>query len=381
MKYLPLIWAGLWRKKLRTLFTFASIAIAFLLFGLLQGVNAAFSQSIAGGHLNRLYVNSKISFTEPLPVGDLPLIEAVPGVSSVAYASWFGGYYQDPKNFIFSFPVPVERYMAIYPEFVLPPDQMEAFRHSRTGAVIGKDLALKYGWKVGDHIPVKSTIWTKKDGTSDWAFDVVGIYQDPSDPSQANQLLFNQDYFDEARGFGKGTVGWYVVEIKDPAQAASVGAAIDRLFANSPDETKTQTEKENQQSFLKQLGDIDFIVTAITGAVFFTLLFLTGNTMMQSVRERIPEFAVLKTLGFSDGGVLTLVLAESVLLCVIAASIGLAGSAALFPAVKPFIGVASLPPVVIGLGLGVAVLLAFVTGLLPAWRVRRLNVVDALAGR
>jgi len=381
MKYLPLVWAGLWRKRTRTLFTLLSIMIAFLLFGMLQGTNAAFSRGVADANVNRLVTVSRISFTESLPYGDLAQIEALPGIDRVAFASWFGAYYQDPKQFVFSFPVDAERYFNLFPEFKLPKEQMDAWLHTRTGAVIGVELAKKYGWKIGDRVPLHSTIWTKPDGTSDWNFDIVGIYDDPDDKSQANAFFFNHSYFDEGRSFSKGTVGWYIERIKDPTTAATSSAAIDHLFLNSPDETKTQTEKEFNRSFLKQLGDINFIVTSILGAVFFTLLFLTGNTMMQSLRERVPELAVLKTLGFTDGGVLALVLAECLLLCVISALIGLGIAALLFPLMKDVIGVVNLPVSVIGLGIGVAVLLALVTGLPPAWRAMRLNIVDALAGR
>ena len=381
MKYLPLIWSGLWRKRTRTCFTLLSIMIAFLLFGMLQGTNAAFNRGVDEANVNRLVTVSRISFTEALPYADMAQIEAVPGVDHAAFASWFGAYYQDPKQFVFSFPVEPERYFNLFPEFHLPKDQMDTWVRTRTGAVIGIGLAQKYGWKIGDRVPLHSTIWTKPDGTSDWNFDIVGIYEDPQDHAQEKAFFFNHGYFDEARSFGKGTVGWYVVRIKDPTAAVATGAAIDHLFLNSPDETKTQTEKEFQQSFLKQIGDINFIVTAILGAVFFTLLFLTGNTMMQSLRERIPELAVLKTLGFTDRGVLALVLAECLLLCVIAAALGLAVAAALFPMMKDVLGIVTLPPQVIGLGIGVAVLLALVTGLPPAWRAMRLNIVDALAGR
>ncbi|HEV2676295.1 MAG TPA: FtsX-like permease family protein [Aliidongia sp.] len=381
MKFLPLVWAGLWRKRTRTFFTLLSILIAFLLFGMLQGTNAAFSRGVDAANVNRLVTVSRISFTEPLPYADLAQIEALPGVDHVAFASWFGAYYQDPKQFIFSFPVDPERYFNLYPEFKLPKEQLDTWKRTRTGVVIGIGLAHKYGWKIGDRVPLHSTIWTKPDGTSDWDFDVVGIYEDPQDAGQENAFFINHAYFDEARAFGKGTIGWYIVRIKDPTTAVATGEAIDKLFLNSQDETKTQTEKEFQQSFIKQMGDINFIVTAILGAVFFTLLFLTGNTMMQSLRERVPELAVLKTLGFTDGGVLMLVLAECLVLCVIAAALGLAAAAALFPMLKDVVGIVNLPLEVVGLGIGVAVLLALVTGLPPAWRAMRLNIVDALAGR
>ena len=381
MKYFPLIWAGLWRKKLRTILTLFSIVIAFLLFGLGQGVNSAFSRGVAGANIDRLYVQSRISFTEPLPFADLPQVEAVPGVATVAYASWFGTYFQDPKNFVFSFPVDADRYFAVYPEMKLPADQLAALEHTRTGAVVGRALADKYGWKIGDKVPLHSQIWVQKGGTSDWTFDIVGIYEQPEDAASANQFLFNHAYFDEARSFSKGKVGWYIVKLADPSRASEVAGNIDKLFANSPDETKTVTEKENAQSFMKQIGDINFIVNAIVGAVMFTLLFLTGNMMMQSMRERIPEFAVLKTLGFSDTGVLALVLSESLLLCLAAAGIGLAAAAAIFPMAKNVFGVVNLPAIVLFMGFAAAVLLALISGLPPAWRAKRLNIVDALAGR
>ncbi len=381
MKYFPLICAGLWRKRTRTIFTLLSIITAFLLFGLLQGVNSAFSQGVAGANIDRLYVQSRISFTEPLPSADLPQIEAVPGVAGVAYATWFGTYFQDPKNFVFSFPVDADRYFTIYPELKLPADQRDALAHTRTGAVIGRALADKYGWKIGDKVPLHSQIWTQKGGSSDWSFDIVGIYDSPEEPARATQFLFNHAYFDEARSFSKGKIGWYIVKIGDPSRATEIAGNIDKLFANSPDETKTVTEKENAQSFLKQIGDINFIVDAIVGAVLFTLLFLTGNMMMQSVRERIPEFAVLKTLGFSDSGVLALVLSESLLLCLAAAAIGLAAASAIFPMLKDVVGVVKLPAVVLLIGFVIAVLLALISGLPPAWRAKRLNIVDALAGR
>ncbi|MGB8842147.1 MAG: ABC transporter permease [Aliidongia sp.] len=382
MKYFPLIWAGLWRKKTRTIFTLLSILVAFLLFGLLQGVNAAFNLGVEGANLNRLYVQSRISFTENLPFADLPQLEAVPGVTKVAHATWFGPYYQDPKNFIFAFPVDTERYFAIYPELKLPPDQLQSLIHTRTGAAISQNLANKYGWKIGDRVPLRSTIWTKKsDGTSDWTFDVVGIYDTAEAKGFVADFLFNYSYFDEARAFSRGTVGWYIVQIDDPAHAAPIAAAIDKLFENSTDETRTQNEKENAQSFLKQQGDINLIVTLIIGAVFFTLLFLTGNTMMQSVAERIPEFAVLKTLGYSGAGVTALILSESLLLCVTAAVLGLAAASAIFPLMQGVIGVPTLPPSVPAIGVMVAVILALAIGLPPAWRLHRLRLVDARAGR
>lgn len=381
MKYFPLIWAGLTRARLRTILTLLSITVAFLLFGMLQGVNAAFSSSVRGAHLDRLVVQSKVSITDQLPMADREQIAAIPGVQRVTYATWFGGYYRDAKNNIFSFPIDADSYFDVFPELVPPPDQLATLLKTRSGAVIGRGLAQQNGWKIGDAIPIKSTIWTKADGTSDWTFQVVGIFGSPGDPAQEQRLFFNNDYFDEARSISKGTVGWYAVRIRDPAAAPRVAAAIDKLFANSDHETKTVTEKEFTQAFMKQAGDINLIVSSIIGAVFFTLLFLTSNTMMQSVRERIPEFAVLKTLGYSDLIVLSIVIAEALLLAVAAAALGLTGAAAAFPALAGMVGVSHLPASVFALGFGAAVGLALVSGLLPAVRVAHLNVVDALAGR
>jgi putative ABC transport system permease protein len=381
VKFLPLIWAALWRKKTRTVFTLASILVAFLLFGMLQGVNAAFNATIDRANVNRLIVASAIAFTESLPYSAMAQIEQLSGVSAVSQQSWFGTYYQDPKNFVFSFPTEPLRWRKVNPEYKLPDDQFDAWTRTRTGAVVGIDLARQYGWKIGDRVPLHSVIWTKAGGSSDWEFDVVGIYTSPDSPTRGNQFFFNYSYFDEARSFGKGRVGWFVAQVQDPRQSAQIAASIDKLFANSTDETETKTEKEFQQSFLKQIGDINFIVTRILFAVFFALLFATGSSLMQSVRERIPELAVLKTLGFTDGGVLLLVLAESLMLCVLAAALGLASAAALFPVLKGAIGVVTLPRVVIIEGGVIAVCLALATGLLPAWRARQLNIVDALAGR
>ena len=207
MKYFPLLWSGLWRKRTRTFLTLAAITVAFLLFGLLQGVNAAFSNSIAASRLDRLYVQSRVSFTEPLPLSYEAQLETVPGVDNVAFANWFGGYYQDAKNVIFTFAVNADRYFALYPEIVLPPEQLQAMINTRTGAIIGSDLVKKFGWKVGDKVPLKSQIWTHKDGSFDWDFDIVGIYDNPSNTSQNSSFLINYKYFDEGRAFGNGTIG------------------------------------------------------------------------------------------------------------------------------------------------------------------------------
>lgn len=380
MKYFPLLWAALWRKKARTWFTIAGILVTFLLFGMLEGVNSAFSAAVDNANVNRLIVSSNISLTEQLPYSYLSQIETVPGVAHVTHATWFGAWYQDSKNQIFSFPASTERDHLVFPERILPPEQYEALLHTRTGAIVGAELAEKYHWKIGDRVPLNSTIWTKGDRSSVWNFDIVGIYHVPSNPGQEQMFIFNHEYFDEGRAFNKGTVGWYTVMVKDPTQSAQVAQAIDKLFANSPTETKTETEKEFQQAFIKQTADINYIVDRILFAVFFALILATGTTMLQSVRERVPELAVMKTLGFSDTGVLSLVLAESLLLWMFSAALGLGVAAILFPALKNFLGLVALPGSVVASGFTLTVVLALLTGLLPAWRAKRLDIIEALRG-
>jgi len=379
MKYFPLLWAGLWRKRTRTIFTILSVVAAFLLYGLLQGVNSWLSNALDQSAVNRLYTVSRISYVEPLPLSYTQQIESVPGVDKVGYFAWFGGYFQDAKNQVQSYAVEPQRMFDVYKEWKVPKEQLEQMKRQRNGAIVGASTMKRFNWKIGDHIPLRTPIWTRKDGAPSYDFEIVGVY---TAPAQDNIFLMNYDYFDEARSFAKGQVAIYVFSIKDPTKSAAIAATVDKMFANSPNETKTQNEKEFAQAQIKQLGDIGFMVNAIVGAVLFTLLFLTGNTMMQSVRERIPELAVLKTVGFTDGMVTTLVLAESALLCVIAAFIGLGLAALAFPGIgKAIGGTVSLPLSVLGTGAIAAILLAMISGLPPAVRANRLAVVDALAGR
>jgi putative ABC transport system permease protein len=385
MKYLPLLLSALLRKKTRTALTLLSVAAAFTLFGMLDAVRVAFNapQSVAG--IDRLIVASRFSIIQPLPYADLVRIRQVPGVRKVAYANWFGGVYQDPKNFFANIAVSAQSYLDIYPDIVLPEAQRQAFLGTRTAAVVGESLAKRFGWKIGDKIPLKATIFPRKNGDNVWTFDLVGIYHaaQPELRSMEQQMLFRYDYFDEGRQFGQGTVGWYIVKVDDPADADRVAHAIDHLFANSADETKTQSEREFQLSFAKQIGDIGLIVTAIMAAVFFTLLLLTGNTMAQAIRERIPELAVLKTVGFSNHAVLVLVLCESVTLLLLGGVAGLL----LARLGLPLISAASsgqldlvMPLQSWVLGMGLMLLIGIIVGLPPALRAMRLRIVDALAG-
>lgn len=387
MKYLHLVWAALFRRKTRTIFTLLSVLAAFLLFGLLDSVRSAFADagdSVSG--VDRMVTISKVSFTMELPQSLLPRIKAVPDVAEVAYANWFGGVYQDPKNFFANMAVS-PNFFSVYDEFVLSPEDAQAFASTRTGAVVGAELAKRFGWKVGDKIPLQATIYPQKDGSNNWPLDLVGIFhvKDPKQRGQEQQLFFRWDYFDEARQFGNGNIGWYILRVADRDQADQVARAVDALSADSDHETKTQTEQAFNAAFVGQFADIGLIVGAIMAAVFFTLVLLTGNTMAQAVRERIPELAVLKTLGFSNKSVLALVLTESVLLILIGGLIGLAIATVVISALQTSLG-GTMPMSPVGTaiwlrGIALMVGIGLVVGALPALRGMRLRIVDALAGR
>jgi putative ABC transport system permease protein len=386
MRYLPLLWAGLFRKKTRTILTLLSVCVAFLLFGLLHAVTAAFESGADSADAKRLLTTARYSIIEPLPIAYLRRIEQVPGVVGVAYAEWFGAKYQNESNAFPVFAVDPRRYLDMYPEFTIASDQREAFFKTRTGAVAGKRLVERFGWQLGQKLPISSEIYPKADGSMSWEFDLVGILDadDPAVRGNTDLVLINVEYFDEARQSNKGSTGWYIERIAAPAQAQAIAAAIDVLFMNSPDETKTQPEKEFAIGFAKQVGDIGALVLRILAAVFFTILILTGNTMAQSIRERIPELAILKTLGFSDGKVTALVLAEAVLMLLLGSGLGMLAATSLLPALNGSTG-GRFPPLFVNgrtwlVALGIAVVLALAIGLLPALRVRRLKIVDALAG-
>jgi putative ABC transport system permease protein len=383
MKYLHLIWKNAWRKKIRTLLTILSVFVAFLLFALLSAVGYAFKGGVDLADAERLIVIDKISLINPLPYSYMSRIAATAGVDSVTHASWFGGYYQEPRNQFAQFPVDPESYMSMYPEFRMPPEQLDAWKQNRVGAVVGRELADAYGWKVGDRIPINATIWTRRDGERTWEFDIEGIFE--SDDARGNTalLLFHYDYFDEARTFGQGTVGWYILRVARGADPVQVANAIDAQFANSPSETETSTEAAFAQSFAKQFGNIALIVTLILGAVFFTLLLVSGNTMSQSVRERIAELAVLKTLGFGDRSVLGIVLSESVLIMSIGGLVGLGvgwilvqGVAEQFGAFLPGV---YLSPTAIAAGIATMIAAGVLSGIFPAIKAMRLSIIDALA--
>ena len=382
-KYLPLVWGALMRKKTRTAFTLLSLSAAFLLIGLLQAVNSVLSGGADFLGANRLITQAKISFTQPLPMRLLPQVEAIPGVEHVGHSQFFGGVYQDPKNFFPQFAVNPQRLRDTYPEWKMDEDAWRTFISTQDGAIAGKVLADKYGWKVGDIIPLNSFIWTQRDGSRVWQWRLVGIFEgrDQEWTDRANLMYLNYGQFDEGRSErARGLAGVFVVRVKNPMDSERIAAEIDRKFENSSEETKTQSEQEFQLGFLKQLGDIGFIVNAISGAVFFTILILTGYTMSQAVRERIPELAVLKCLGFTDRTVLGLVLAESFLLCFIGALLGLLLASAVTGLLPPEYPIKADARVWL-FALATTVFLALVVGLPPALRAMHLKIVDALAGR
>jgi putative ABC transport system permease protein len=381
MKFLPLIWTSLWRKKARTVFTLLSIMIAFLLFGLLQGINAWLNAFGTGSNANRLYVVSRVSQVQPLPSAYLHQIEAVPGIRQATYIAGISGFYQEKSNNLLALATDVQKFFNLYPDWKIAPEQLATMSRTRAGAIVAAPLMRAFGWKIGDRLPLRTSVM-KQDGSADWHFEIVGTYDVPTSPAEANRILVNYAYYDEARRLERGTAWAFVVAVDDLARSAQICAAVDALFVNSAYETVTQDEKAFVQGQLRQLGDVSLMANAIVAAVLFTLLFLTGNTMMQSVRERTPELAILETVGFSDRSVTVLVLIESVLLCVLAASLGLAAAAAVFP-ITAALGIAgaALPLKVVALGLAIAVGLALASGLPPAWRAQRLVIVEALAGR
>jgi putative ABC transport system permease protein len=383
VKFFHLVWAGVWRRPGRAVLTTLSIATAFVLFGLLQGLVSGIGNAVQATHADVLVTQSRVSQLEPLPISLLARIDQVPGVRGAAPLVVFHGAYHTAQ------PINVTGY-AIDPATVgvadsdgtIPQKDLDALAATRNGVILPSVIAGEFKLKVGDAMPYKTPFWTPKDGSGSWPLQVVGIFPfKPKDLFFGRSILVNYAYVDEARTASNGTVTVYLVRLADPTQADAVGARIDALFRNSPNETKTQSEQQLVADQIKSIGDIGFVVRAVVGASFFALLFSVGAVMMQSVRERTPELAVLKTLGFSDRTVLGLILAESLTLCLFAAAIGLGLANLLFPIAKAAVGLdVSAGPLLLT-GFAIAAGLAIVAGLPPAVRAMRLSIVDALAGR
>jgi putative ABC transport system permease protein len=384
MKFLPLVLRNLMRRKVRTIFTTLSITVAFLLFGVLMAIRAAFSMGVDIAGADRLMVIHRVSIIQPLPSSYGPKIRATPGVTDLTHANWFGGYYQEPSNFLANMAVDPESWLRIYPEFKVPEDQKQAWFKDRTGAIVGIDSARKYNWKVGDRVPLISPIYRKPDG-SPWDFTIDGIYDATAPGVDKTQFFFHYDYMNETLKAAKvgfsDIIGWYVFKVADPSTADQLAKRVDAMFENSSAETKTATEKVFTAEWAKQVGDIGSIMIAIAAVVMGFILFVAGNAMAQSIRERINELGVLKTLGYQDGRILAIVLLESFTLAVIGGGIGLALAWVLIAQGDPtggFLPIFHFPPRDLVFGIALVALLGLGTGLLPALQASRLKIVDAL---
>ena len=376
MKYLPYIFRNLFRKKTRTILTIGSIAVALFLFGLLVTIETALNAGVDVAGVDRLIVRNKISLIMPLPLSYQERLRQIDNVTEATFATWFGAIYQDPKNFFPQFAIDTATYRRLFPEFRISDDQWQAFLSDREGAVVGKVTAKRFGWKVGDRIPLQGTIWT---GT--WEFNIRAIYEGSRAGDDESQFWFHWKYLEESRPWGKGTVGWYTVKVNDPDNSVGVSKAIDKEFSNSAYETSTETEQAFAAGFAKQIGNIRMLIVSIGAVVLFTLLLVTGNTMAMAVRERVPELGVLKTLGFGDKTVLFLVLAESLVIAVVGGALGI-GMAKLFTMGGDPTG-GMLPTFYLStnkmlLGMFIALFVGLAAGSIPALTAMNLRIVDAL---
>lgn len=379
MKFLPLLWANLGRKRLRTTLTLASIVIAFLLFGMLQTLNAALTGGSALAGVDRLVTRHRVSMIQPLPESYWNRIRSVEGVREVSPQDWFGGIQPDGRTQITAFAVDAPTFLKIYPEYKMPADQRNTWLQERTGAIVGKALAEESKWKVGATIPLQSNLFTQKDGTNVWPMKIIGVYEATNGDQS---LYFHRAYLEETRSFGKGTAGMFGVQVKDAKQSEQVARSIDALFTNSPAETKTSTEEAFIQGFANQMGNIGAIVTAVATAVFFTMLLVTANTMAQSVRERTNELAVMKTLGFSSLRVTSLVMSEALLVTLLGAMVGLGlsglASMLLGQKIQQFFPSLGMPPDTYAVGALLAAGLGALSGAVPCMQAWQLKIVDAL---
>lgn len=380
MKYFPLIWYGIWRKRGRAILILSQILVAFVLFGLLQGMKSGMDQAIGKLSADLFIVRRSVGFA-PLPLAIYSQIQSVPGVKSVSYQAVLPGTYQNPKQQVIAIATEVRSAVATIPGVIVAEEAIAAMERTRAGAVVSNDLARKYGWKTGDHIPLQSPL-PRKDGSKEWAFDIVGTFEPGEQSLSSEFMIINFAYFDEARQGQNGAVQMYYLKVDDPKQALAVTQAVDNRFINSSNETRTESIREMVQSQMQSIGDMNYVVRAIVGAVMFALLFSTGAMMMQSTHERTPELAVLKTLGFTDRKVFYLILIEAVILCVASAALGLALAARLIPLAKRFVQIdLVMPQSVMLAGAIMAIALALISAALPAWRGLRLQVAEALAGR
>jgi putative ABC transport system permease protein len=380
MKFLPLIWSGIWRNPGRAILIFLQVCVAFALFGMLQGLKTGVEHVVGETRADLLIVHGSLSLIDSLPLSLLEPIKSVPGVKAVVPVELFGATYQNSSQKLGVVAIrPDEGWLSAF-TFTISPEHDAAFRKMRTGAIIREGLAQKYGWKIGDRIPLISTT-AQMNGSPDWVFDVVGTYSDSDVGGGKETLLINYDYFDEARLLGKGTVKHFNVAVSDPRRAVTVADAIDRRFANSSNETRTESLRELAQSQMQSIGDLNFLIRSIVSAVLVALLFATGTMMMQSIRERTPELAVLKTLGFTNRTVFLFILAEALSLFIAAAACGLGLAVLVFPLASQIVRGLSMPLVVVVVGLACAAAVAVISAWVPAVLAARLKIAAALASR
>ena len=382
MKFRKLIFANLFRKKARLVLTIGSFAVALLLFTFLAVVKSAFSRGVEIAGADRLVVVNRVGLMVTMPISYADKIRAIPGVKYVTHDHWFGGVYQDEKNFFPQFVIDPENHRKVYPEFQIPDDQWRNFFNDQQGAIAGARTAERFHWKIGDRIPIKAALW----GGGSWEFNLDGIYHTENGTGDESQFWLQWKYFDEnlpetLKGI-KSTAGWYILKLDSPDDAVRVAKTIDEDFANSSYETKTETESAFAAGFAKQFGNIEFLIVTIGSVVFFTLLLVTGNTMAISVRERTNELAVLKAIGFTDRTILFLVLGESALIALAGGLLGLLFAELLIPWFSGKLA-GMLPPLLLSkmllaLGLAFAVFVGLVSGLLPGLGAMRMRVVNAL---
>jgi putative ABC transport system permease protein len=376
MKYLPFIFRNLFRKKARTILTIGSIAVSLFLFGLLVTIETALNAGVDVAGVDRLIVRNKTSLIMPLPLAYQERLRQIDNVSEATYATWFGAIYQEPKNFFPQFAIDTDTYRTVFPEFEISDSQWQGFLADQEGAVVGRVTADRFGWKVGDRIPLQGTIWTGA-----WEFNIRAIYEGSRPGDDESQFWFHWKFLEESRPWGKGTVGWYTVKVDDPDRAVTVSQTVDERFSNSAYETSTETEQAFAAGFAKQIGNIRMLIMSIGAVVLFTLLLVTGNTMAMAVRERVPELGVLKTLGFGDRTVLFLVLAESLIIATVGGALGV-GLAKLFTLGGDPTG-GMLPVFYLStgemfLGIGIAIFVGLAAGSIPALTAMNLRIVDAL---
>ena len=382
MNDFTLIRKNLFRKKMRAGLLIFSIMIAFLIFGVLGAFYSVWTSGTSTAADNRLVTVNRINFTVSMPFAYWGRVEGVEGVTNVSHASWFGGYYQEPANFIQTFAVDPESYLAVYPELTMPDEQRAAFINTRDCLLVGADLATQYEWSVGDRIPLLSNIWQKQDGSASWDFEICAIFDAEDEKVPANYAIFQYDYYNEALAFNRDNIGWMVLTTADASLNESVGREIDALFANSPAETETSTEAAFNEAFIAQMGNVAMILLFVVGAAFMTILMIVGTTMVMAINERTKEIGVMKTLGFPAPRIFRMVLIESILLSLVGGLLGLglatlliAGSAA---AIAGFLPGFSMPPSVMLIGVGLALALGFITGIIPAINAQRVTIVTAL---